>query len=136
MDITGMGSIADLAKDVLDKIFPDPAQRAAAQIALEQAKNAGTLKQMDQDYQLALEQIKTNAAEAAQPGMHFRDGAGWVCVAALALNFVIRPLVAWGSAVAGVPVNLPELDDSQLTPMLFGLLGLGGMHVYESVKKQ
>ena len=28
MDITGIGSVADLIKDGLDKIFPDPAQAA------------------------------------------------------------------------------------------------------------
>ena len=36
MDLTGIGSIADLIKDGLDRIIPDPAQRAAATLQLEQ----------------------------------------------------------------------------------------------------
>jgi len=135
MDLTGLGSIADLASGIIDKIWPDPTKAAEAKAALLQAQQAGAFKAMDQDFQLALEQVKANAAEAAQPGFHFRDGAGWVCVIAFASNFILRPLVTWGSSLAGHPVDLPQLDVSQLTPMLLGLLGLGGMHMYEQVKK-
>lgn len=84
--------------------------------------------------QLQLAQIAANAADATQPGFHFRDGAGWVCVAAMACNFVARPLVAWGSTLIGHPIDMPELDSSQLWPIMTGLLGLGGMHTYEQTK--
>lgn len=129
-DITGIGSVADLIKDGIDKIWPDPAQAAAAKTALVQAQQAGLLKQMDADLQTSLEQIKANAAEAATPGFHFRDGAGWVCVAAFALSALKAP-VEWGSALAGHPLVLPAVDTSTTTSMLLGLLGLGGMHVYQ-----
>ena len=134
LDATGIGSIADLAKDALDKIFPDPAARAAAQLALENAKNAGVFKEMDQNFQRDMEQIKANAAEAAQPGFHFRDGAGWMCVAAMASNFIVRPFAIWISNVAGHPVDFPQLDQGVLVQMLFALLGLGYMHMNENVK--
>lgn len=133
MDITGIGSVADLLKDGIDKIWPDPAKAAEAKIALLQAQNAGALKQLDDDFQTSLEQIKANAAEAAQPGFHFRDGAGWVCVAAFALMALKTP-IEWGMALAGHPITLPTFDSSMTNDMLFGLLGLGGMHVYGQVK--
>ena len=133
MDITGIGSVADLFTTAINKIWPDPAQRTAAQAALLQAQQAGALKQMDDDFQTNLEQIKANAAEAAQPGFHFRDGAGWVCVAGFAFASLKAP-IEWGCALAGHPLTLPSVDTSVMTTLLFSLLGVGGMHVYEKTK--
>lgn len=132
---SGIGSVADLIKDGIDKIWPDPAQKAAAQAALLTAQQAGVFKEMDQQLQLALEQIKANAVEAAQPGMHFRDGAGWVCVFAFAV-MTLKPLIEWGGILIGHPVTLPAMDTNASTDMLGALLGLGTMHVYQQVKTQ
>lgn len=134
IDFAGFGSVADLLKDGIDKIWPDPAKKAEAQIAVLQAEQAGVFKQMDADLQTALEQIKANAAEAARPGWHFRDGAGWVCVAAFAV-MTLKPLIEWGAVLAGHPeIKLPPVDTSVAMTMLTGLLGLGGMHVYQQTK--
>lgn len=133
LDAMGIGSIADLIKDGIDKIWPDPAKAAEAKIALFQAQQAGALKQLDDQFQLSIEQIKANAAEAAQPGMHFRDGAGWVCVVAFAL-MALRAPIEWGATLVGHPVTLPVMDSSTTTDMLLGLLGLGGMHTYQATK--
>lgn len=131
-DITSIGSIADLIKDGIDKIWPDPAQRVQARAQLIQAQQAGAFKEMDATLQLAVEQIKANAAEAATPGFHFRDGAGWVCVVAFGLMALKAPL-EWGAALLGHPVTLPAVDTSVTTDMLLGLLGLGGLHTYQSI---
>lgn len=136
MDVTGIGDVAALLKDGLDRLFPnknDPAY-IQAQAALVTAQSAGTLKQMDDNFQSAIEQIKVNAAEAAQPGLHFRDGAGWVCVAGLAVT-IFKPLIEWGTALAGHPITLPPVDSTTTNDILMGLLGLGGMHLYQQVKK-
>lgn len=130
MDITGIGSVADLFTTAINKIWPDPTARAQAQAALLTAQQAGALKQLDDEFQIQLEQIKTNAAEAATPGFHFRDGAGWVCVAGFALATLKAP-IEWACALVGHPVTLPVVDTSTTTTMLFALLGLGGMHVYQ-----
>lgn len=135
MDITGFGDVASLLKDGLDRLFPnknDPAY-IQSQAALVTAQTAGTLKGMDEAFQLAIEQIKANAAEAAQPGLHFRDGAGWVCVIGFAI-MVLKAPIEWACAISGHPVTLPAPDTSISTDMLLGLLGLGGMHVYQSTK--
>lgn len=136
MDLTGIGDVAALIKDGLDRIFPNKSDPAyiQAQAALVNAQTAGALKQLDDNFQLAVEQIKANAAEAAQPGMHFRDGAGWVCVAGFAF-LVLKAPIEWAAALAGHPITLPAPDTSISTDMLLGLLGLGGMHVYQQTKK-
>jgi hypothetical protein len=133
MDITGIGSIADLIKTGIDKIWPDPAKAAEAKIAILQAENAGLFKEMDAQLQLNLEQIKANAVAEAKPGVTFRDGAGWTCVAGFALTALKSP-IEWGCALAGHPISLPSVDTSTIIPMLIGLLGLGGMHMNEQIK--
>jgi hypothetical protein len=134
LDITGIGSIADLLKTGIDKIWPDPVKAAEAKIAILNAEQAGALKEMDAQLQLNLEQIKANAIAEAKPGMSFRDGAGWVCVIGFAIATLKSP-IEWGCSLVGHPVTLPSVDTSTTTTMLFALLGIGGMHVYEKTQK-
>jgi len=133
LDITGIGSVADLIKDGIDKIFPNPTEAAAAKIALLNAQNAGALKALDDQFNLNIEQIKANAVDEAKPGLSFRDGAGWLCVLGFAFATLKSP-IEWGCVLAGHPVSLPSIDTSTLTTMLFALLGIGGMHVYQQTK--
>jgi hypothetical protein len=133
-DITGIGSIADLATSIIDRIFPDKTQAAAAKAALAQAQLAGTLKSIDDQFQVQIEQIKANAAAESKPGWSFRDGAGWVCVVGFSLAILKAP-IEWACALAKYPVTLPSVDTSTITTMLFALLGIGGMHVYEQTQK-
>lgn len=135
LDLSGIGSVADLISKGIDKIWPnknDPAY-ISAQAQLLQAQQTGALKQMDDEFQLAIEQAKTNAVDAAKPGLQFRDGAGWICVFSLAVMIIKSP-IEWGCALAGHPVVLPAVDTSVSMTMLTGLLGLGGMHMYQQTK--
>lgn len=132
-DFTGIGSVADLLTTVVNKIWPDPAKAAEAKVAILQAQQAGELKEMDEQFQLMQQQAAANTAEAGQPGMHFRDGAGWVCVIGFAIATLKAP-IEWLCAIVGHPVTLPSVDTSVTGSMLTALLGLGTMHVYQAVK--
>lgn len=134
LDALGIGSIADLLKTGIDKIWPDPTQAAAAKVAILNAQNAGALKDLDDQFQTNIEQIKANAVEAARPGLSFRDGAGWVCVIGFGIATLKSP-IEWMCSLAGHPVTLPSVDTGTSTTMLFALLGIGGMHVYEKTQK-
>lgn len=84
----------------------------------------------NQAHAVALAQIEVNREEAK--GGFFRAGwrpaVGWVCVAALANNYLVVPYaVAFGA-------SLPALDLNSLMPILMGLLGLGGMRSWEKSK--
>ena len=134
LDALGIGSIADLLKTGIDKIWPDPAKAAEAKVALLQAQQAGLFKEMDAELQTNLAQIAANAVSEAKPGLSFRDGAGWVCVIGFGVT-IMKPLIEWGCALASHPITLPSVDTSTITTMLFALLGIGGMHVYEKTQK-
>lgn len=119
MDITGIGSVADLIKDGLDKIWPDKSEQERAQAALLMTALQG--------------QLDTNKAEAANPSIFvagWRPFVGWVCGVGFAVS-ALGPLFEWGSALFGHPTKFPAIDLSVMMPLLFGMLGLGGMRTYE-----
>lgn len=131
-----IGPLVEGARVVLDRMFPDPAERARAELELLKAQAEGTFEQKAAQA-LALAQIGVNNTEAASAGVFkggWRPAAGWVCVSALAWQFVARPMVAFGFAVAGHPVpELPTIDGA-LWELLFGLLGLGTLRSVERIK--
>jgi len=126
------GLVATMAGEVLDHVLPESqAARDAAAIKLGELAAAGTFQQKAE--QAAQQgQLDANKAEAEQGGTHFRDGAGWVCVAGFGL-VVLRPLIEWGAVLAGHPVTLPAIDTSETGPMLVALLGLGGYHAAPAI---
>lgn len=126
MDVTGIGTAVTGIKDILGMFFPDKTEQEKTQIA-------AAFQAMQLQQQADASQNAVNAAAAEKQPITFRDGAGWVCVAAFALAALKSP-IEWGCALAGHPVTLPSIDTSETSSMLLGLLGLGGMHLYEQVK--
>lgn len=131
-----IGGLIEAGLKVLDKVLPDPQAKAAAQLELLKLQQTGELKQLEADLQLALAQARVNEEEA-KSGDPFRAGwrpaAGWVCVAGLAYQFLVQPLVAWGSSVQGWPVP-PVLELGDLYGLLFGMLGLGAYRTFEKAR--
>src|SRR5882757_2674426 len=112
---------------ILDKIFPDPQAKAAAQLEVLKLQQAGELKELDAQLQTSLAQAAINQAEAESPDF-FRGGwrpfIGWICGTALAYNFVARPLLAWLSVSLWLTPVPPPLELGELMPLMIGMLGL------------
>jgi hypothetical protein len=83
-------------------------------------------------------QVELNKIEAASPSFWksgWRPGVGWVCVSGLAYQFLFRTIIPWIIQVCGANVpDMPALDMSTLTTLLFGMLGLGVMRTTEKMK--
>lgn len=125
------GLIMSTVSNILDRFLPqDPAARQAAALELARLQAEGTFEQKA-DLQTQTAQLAVNQAEAAQPGPHFRDGAGWLCVVGMAFE-VLRAPVEWGAALAGHPITLPVIDTTTTQNMLWALLGLGTMHAAQA----
>ncbi|GAB3484474.1 holin family protein [Azotobacter salinestris] len=124
---------------LLDRLIPDPEQKARAQLELLRLQQEGAFRDLDAVLQVNLAQAKINEVEAAsQSGFQagWRPMAGYVCVAGLAYEFLIRPLLPWLLTVAGaaeVP-PLPSLDEV-LFELVFGLLGLGTLRTADRWKR-
>lgn len=130
MDITGIGSIADLAKGIIDKIWPDKTEAQKAEMAQAMVLLQGQLN-------LAQGQLDVNKVEAGSRSLFvagWRPFIGWVCGSALVYQYILRPFVEAGFALAGRPVPpLPGLDGN-LYELLLGMLGMGVFRTYEKVK--
>ncbi|PRY07077.1 3TM-type holin [Paraburkholderia sp. BL25I1N1] len=122
-------AVTNVVGDVIDRIWPDPAQAAAAKLQLLQLQQTGELAQITGQMQ-----INQAEAQSADPLQHWRGGMGWVCVAGYAWNFVLQPLTNAVGQMAGHPLNLPPMDLSELSTLTLGMLGLGGLHVAERIK--
>ena len=84
-----------------------------------------------------LAQLEVNKAEAAHKNTFvagWRPFVGWVCGVALAYHFILAPLLQFGFALAGLDQELPEFEFSQLSTVLMGMLGLGGLRTFEKMK--
>lgn len=122
---------------LLDKLIPDPAAKAAAQLEVLRMQQTGELANLSAVKDLAMAQIEVNKQDAAGAPMqrNWRPFIGWVCGLALAWDTIGKPVFITVCATWGHPVPaLPDLSNDQLYSLLFGLLGLGGLRTYEKQK--
>lgn len=119
--------VAPIIEPLVERI-PDPNERARAREAAEQQMIAAMTG-------LVEGQLKINMKEAEHGSVFvagWRPGIGWICGVALGWNFVLQPIMAWVGFVLGYDLSTaPELDTSELTTILLGMLGLGGLRTYE-----
>lgn len=138
MDITGIGSLLDLGGKIIDRVWPDPAQRDAAKLELFKAQQAGDLREMEQAFELAKGQQAINQEESKSASF-FVAGARpfilWGCGIAMLYASLFEPLARFIAVVvfhyAG---SFPEIDTTLTTQILLGLLGLGSLRTVEKLK--
>ena len=123
-------SVLSIGSTILDRVIPDTNARNAAKEELARAIN-------EQDFQLALEQIKVNETEASSDNLFksgWRPAIGWVCGIAFSLHFVFFPILDWFLVLFGHTAIVIPFDMSTLMTVLGGLLGLGGLRTFEKMK--
>ena len=132
-----IGPILEIGKGIINRLFPDPAAAAAAQLELLKMQQNGDLAQLAADTDLAKLQIQTNIAEAS--GNWFTAGwlpcIGWVCGAGLAYAALIEPFARFIAKVGfGYVGDFPIIDTNLTMQILMGMLGLGAMRSIEKIK--
>ena len=132
-----LSGLFDLGKGLIDRVLPDPAAKAAAQLELLKMQQAGDLAQLAADTDLAKLQIQTNMAEAA--GIWFTAGwrpfIGWICGVSLCYVAILEPVARFVAQVWFAYTGAFPTIDTQLTmQVLLGMLGLGAMRSAEKIK--
>jgi hypothetical protein len=125
-----ISSLVAPVSGLLDKFIEDKDQRAAL------AHEIATLADKQANEQ-ALAQIQLNSVEAAHHSLFvagWRPAVGWVCALAMLLNFILIPFINLGLEFAGLELHLDLIDMQTMLPVLFGMLGLGGMRTAEKIK--
>lgn len=130
---------AEAAKTLVERLVPDPAAKAAAQLAIEEALTARDTTATNAAMEIAKAQATVNLAEAQgndRYSARWRPTAGWVCVAGLAYAFVLGPILTWLTGIIGAAIGAalpaaPLIEVGQLMVLLTGMLGLGVQRTVE-----
>lgn len=126
-----LSGLLSVGEKLIDKLIPDPKQKAEA---------LQKLKEMEQTGDLAViagqnEVNKIEAASSSQFVAGWRPFIGWVCGTALAMQLVVGPMVTYVADLNGKPTKFPVMETELLTTLLVGMLGLGGMRTVEKLNK-
>lgn len=124
-----IGPLFEIGGKIIDRLFPEPGEKAKAELELLKLTQAGDLQQV-------LAQLEINAREAQHASLFvagWRPGAGWAGVAGLLYAAIGQPLLSWVAAMKGLPPP-PVVDSELLLYVLGGMLGLGSLRSYEKVK--
>lgn len=123
--------------DRLIGLIPNQQEREKAkldaQLALAQLdqKTLETLLAVDQ------KQVEVNIEEAKSSNLFvsgWRPSLGWVCSAAFTWTYVLQPITVFILTTTGHPVDLPKIEFGEMSAILMGMLGLGGMRTFEKMK--
>jgi hypothetical protein len=122
----------DIGGKLIDRLWPDPAQRDAAKLELLKMQQSG-------DLAIITGQMEVNKEEAKSASVFvsgWRPFIGWVCGMACAWNWIGLPVVKAGLLVAGHSLDLRPADLTEMLPVLMGMLGLGGLRTIEKLNGQ
>lgn len=138
-----LDGVFQLGSKLLDRLWPDPAQKAAAVLELEKMRQTGELAQLASDTDLAKAQIAVNLEEAKSTNIFvsgWRPAVGWVCAFAFAYSYVLLPFMQFAVFTFGTQgmadglANLPKLELGDMVPVLLGMLGLSSLRTAEKIK--
>ena len=126
------------AQSLIERFFPDPEKKAAAQLELLKMQQNGELALLASETDLAKLQIQTNVEEAKSTNWFvagWRPGIGWVCGAGLAYAALVEPFARFIAQVwFGYTGEFPVISTDLTLQILMGMLGLGAMRSVEKIK--
>ena len=126
------------AQSLIERFFPDPEKKAAAQLELLKMQQTGELAQLASETDLAKLQIQVNVEEAKSTNW-FVAGARpfimWTCGVALAYVSIVEPVSRFVAKVwFGYVGDFPTIDTNLTMQILMGILGLGAYRTVEKIK--
>jgi hypothetical protein len=129
MAIDPITALFDIGGKVIDRLWPDPVQAAAAKLELLKLQQSGELAQIAGQLEINKEEAKSASVFVSG----WRPFIGWVCGAACAWNWIGLPVALFVAAYLSNPLNLKPADISEMLPVLMGMLGLGGLRTLEKI---
>lgn len=119
-----------LITGIVSRVWPDKSESEKAQLAMAMQQDANLT-------QLLIAQANINANEANSNNLFiagWRPFIGWICGSAFAWAFVVQPILIFVGTAVGHPIDLPAFNLSEMSTVLMGMLGLGGMRTYEKIQ--
>ena len=130
MSLDPISAALDLGNTLISRIFPDPAQANEAKLELLKLQQSGELATMTAQTDINKEEAKSASLFVSG----WRPAIGWVCALALMYQYLLRPLMTWGTTVFGYNLPLMVGLDDNLWQLMMGMLGMGGLRTFEKVQ--
>jgi len=125
-----ISALLNIGNTLINKLFPDPAQAAQAQLALLKMQQDGELAAISG--QMEINKIEAGSSSVFVAG--WRPFAGWVCGIGLAYVSIIEPLARLVATLVGYTGDFPAIDTTLTMQVLLGMLGMGGLRTLDKIK--
>lgn len=115
----GLLAFVPFLENILNRIVPDPAERAKLQLELAKLADAEAARESAE----RIAQTEVNKVEASSSSLFvagWRPAVGWACVAGFSYTVILAPLI---QAVAGLE-TAPITEVAFLRDVLLGMLGI------------
>ena len=123
-------AVISFGNTLIDRLLPDKAANDAAKAQYATLIAQGTFAN-------AIAQLQVDQAEASNQNVFvagWRPFVGWVCGLAFAYSFILQPAAQAIATLCHSSFDvskLPTLNGSDLSTILFGMLGLGAMRSWD-----
>lgn len=128
----------DLGGKIIERVFPNPTDAAAAKLELIKLQQSGDLAQLTAETEITKAQLAVNQAEASSADpftSRARPFILWTCGVAMGYVSIVDPLARFVAIVGfGYTGEFPVIDTTITLQVLLGLLGLGSMRSVEKIK--
>lgn len=128
-------AIFNIGSTIIDKIWPDKDKADAAKLEMFKLQQQGAFAEIQNSFNLMLENVKVNANEALHSSLFvagWRPFIGWICGAALLYNYIAMPFIVWVvKCFYPEAPGIPELNMTELLVLLGGMLGVAGLRSRE-----
>lgn len=135
-DLTGLSPIFELGSKILDRVLPDPSQKAAAQLELLKLQQTGEFKELD-----ARMSAITAEAQSADPWTsRARPSFLYVFYTLILALVLVGPIVGvfapdqMALFFANVQKGFAAIPGELWATFTAGYLGYGGFRTFEKVK--
>ena len=128
MPLDPISAALDIGGKLIDRLWPDPTQAAAAKLELLKMQQEGDLAVM-------VAQTDINKIEAGSSNLFvagWRPFVGWCCGLAFLYAAILEPLARFISKVLfSYTGDFPIIDTTLTMQILLGLLGMAGLRSWD-----
>ena len=135
MDITGLGSAFNFGRTLINKIFPDPEDKAKAEALLIEAEDKGNLNELNAQMQVMVAEAKSKDpwTSRARPSFLYVIYLMILWAIPMSIIYAINPVVA-KNMITGVKMWLDSIPKELWTMFGLGYLGYTGAREYGKKK--
>lgn len=133
-----IGTLFEAGKWAIDRLFPNPEDKAKNILELERLKQTGDLAELDAYVKGLQGQLGINAKEAEHKSIFvagWRPFVGWVCGIGLAYISILEPIMRFAAAMNGYTGEFPVIDTTLTMQVLLGMLGIGALRSMDKKNK-